>query len=179
MEATEFAPKSWEQRFVEAVLQRSSSDKGLAARLRRGDNPATEYQSWELLGSLGVDLEKDYQRLPFVTIAAAITKSKAAENGSLSLGKALAACYEDGAESKQAKARLRRLLACSEIAEVCRILRPILTLIDSKVGQPLNYQRLLKQLRTFHFDDQRVKAQWAQEFYGQPLVEAPVESVTT
>lgn len=162
--------KSRDQRFVEVVIERCQNEKGLAARLRRGDNPATEYQSWELLGWFGVDLEKDYERLPFATIAATIAKSKAERNGTLTLGKAIAVCYEDGRESSQAKARLRRLLACNELAEVCRILRPILTLIDSKVGQPLDYVRLLRQLRFFGFESgQRTKAQWAQEFYGQPV----------
>lgn len=158
---------SWEQRFVETVIERCNGNKGLAARLRRADNPNTEYQSWDLLGGLGVDLEKDYQRLPFVTVAAAIAKSKTEQNGSLTLGSAIAACYEEGRESDQARARLRRLLACEELAEVCRILRPLLTLIDSKAGRPLDFVRLLKQLRNFHFNGQRIKTQWAQEFYGQ------------
>jgi len=160
---------NWEQRFVATVIERCNKDKGLAARLRRADNPATEYQSWEVLGALGVDLEKDYQRLPFVTVAAAIAKSKAERNGNLTLGRAIAACYEDGSQSSQAKARLRRLLACDELTEACRILRPILSLMDSKVGQPLNFIRLLKQLRKFHFNAQHIKTQWAQEFYGQSI----------
>lgn len=158
---------SWEQRFVETVIERCNN-KGLAARLRRADNPATEYQSWELLGGLGVDLEKDHQRLPFVTTAAAIAKSKAEKNGSLSLGKALLACYDSDRENDQAKARLRRLLACDELSEVCRVLRPMLALINSKAGQPLDFVRLLRQLRQFYFNGHRVKTQWAQEFYGQP-----------
>ncbi len=158
-----------EQRFVEALIERSNKDKGLAARLRRADNPVTEYQSWEVLGGLGVDLEKDYQRLPFVTVAAAIAKSKAEHNGSLTLGRAIAACYEDGNQSNQAKARIRRLLACDELTEACRCLRPILALIDSRVGQPLDFVRLLKQLCNLHFNGQRVKTQWAQEFYGQSV----------
>lgn len=160
---------SWEQRFVETVLDRCKNNKGLAARLRRADNPATEYQSWDLLCSLGVNLEKDYQRLPSVTVAAAIAKFKAERNGTLKLGGAIAACYEDGNQSDQAKARLRRLLACDELAEACRILRPMLSLINSKVGQPLDFIRLLKQLRKlrdFHFNGQHIKTQWAQEFYG-------------
>jgi|SRR5690625_215778 len=162
--------KSRDQRFVEIVTERCQNDKGLAARLRRADNPATEYQSWELLGWFGVNLEKDYERLPFVTVAAAIAKSKCERNGSLTLGRAIASCYDDGRESSQAKARLRRLLACSELSEACRILRPILTLINSKVGQPLDYVRLLRQLRFFGFESgQRTKVQWAQEFYGQPV----------
>ena len=175
MHGTESATDTWEQRFVQTVLQRCSKDKGVAARLRRADNSATEYQSWDLLGALGVDLEKDYQRLPFVTVAAAMAKSKTSANGKLTLGKAIAACYEDGRESNQAKARLRRLLACDELAEACRILRPILALINSKVSEPLDFERLLKQLRKYHFDTQRVKAQWAQEFYSQPLAAAGKE----
>ncbi|SFM10965.1 type I-E CRISPR-associated protein Cse2/CasB [Marinobacter zhejiangensis] len=164
------AIQSREQRFVEAVVERCQNDKGMAARLRRADNPSMEYQSWELLGWFGVDLEKDYERLPFVTVAAAIAKSKSEGNGTLALGRAVAACYEDGKESGQAKAKLRRLLACNDLAEVCRILRPVLTLIDSKVGPPLDYVRLLRQLRFFTFESGlRTKTQWAQEFYGQPV----------
>ncbi|MDY0070120.1 MAG: type I-E CRISPR-associated protein Cse2/CasB [Porticoccaceae bacterium] len=163
------AAPSRDQRFVEAILQRCAKDKGLAARLRRADNPATEYQSWEVLGALGIDLERDYQRLPFVTVAAAIAKSKATANGKLTLGRAIASCYDEGRESSQAKARLRRLLACDELAEACRILRPILTLIDSKTGQPLDFVRLLRQLRNFPVHAQSIKAQWAQEFYGQSV----------
>lgn len=157
-----------EQRFVETVIDRCQKDKGLAARLRRADNPAMEYQSWELLGCFGVDLEKDCERLPFVTVAAAIAKSKAERNGSLQLGQAIALCYKDKANDDQAKSRLRRLLACTDLAEVCRILRPVLALINSRVSQPLDYVRLLGQLRFFGAESgQRTKTQWAQEFYGQ------------
>lgn len=167
--------KSIDQRFVELVMDRCQKDKGMAARLRRADNPGTEYQSWEFLGSLGylgVNLENDYKRLPFVTVAAAISKSKSERNGCLPLGRAIAVCYQEergagqkeGRENDQAKARLRRLLACYDLAEVCRILRPLLVLISSKVSQPLDYSRLLRQLR---FYGQRTKTEWAQEFYGQ------------
>ena len=55
--------------------------------------------------------------------------------------------------------------------EACRILRPTLRLIESRVTQPLDYSRLLKQLRSFHYDAERIRAQWAQEFYRQPTTE--------
>lgn len=166
-------PASREDNFVAGVIAQCQRDKGLAARLRRADNPAMEYQSWELLAGYGVDLERTNDRLPFATIACAIAKAKADANGACSLGRAIAQCYEDGNESDQAKARLRRVLACNSLPELCRVLRPVLTLIDSRVSQPLDYARLLKQLRTFGFAGsagdtqrlQRVKAQWAQSFY--------------
>lgn len=165
-----------DERFVGAILQGCDRDKGFSARLRRADNPATEYQSWEVLGVLGVDLEHDDRRLPYVTVAAAIAKSKSTTNGQMTLGQAIAACYEDGRDSSQAKTRLRRLLACDELTEVCRILRPILSLIDSKAGKSLDYVRLLRQLRNFPFHAESIKAEWAQEFYrqtGAPEKESP------
>ena len=161
----------WHSRFVTEVCRRCSQDKGLAAGLRRADNPATEYLSWEVLASLGVNLEKEYERIPFVTVAAQIAKSKATANGTQGLGRALAACYEQGQDNAQAKARLRRLLACSDIAEVCRVLRPLFSLITSRKSSSIDYVRLLGQLRNFYFNDQGVKAQWAQEFYSSGKAE--------
>ena len=157
-------------RFVEYVVERCVKDKGFAARLRRADNPATEYQSWELLAAFAV-VEQKHRRLPFATIAAAIARANIERNGDLALGRAIAACYPEGRDSDQARARLRRLLACDDLGELCRLLRPLFSLIDSRVDQPLDYLRLLRQLRGFAFDAERIKAQWAQEFYGQPVTD--------
>lgn len=166
---------SREARFVDSVLQRTQQDKGLAARLRRADNPATEYQSWEFLADWGINLEDEAQRLPFTLVAAAMAKAKAAHNGNLKLGQAMAACYSDGAKSDQAKAKLRRVLACDDVPELCRILRPVLALIDSRVPQPLDYVGLLQQLRRFAWDAQKIKSQWAQEFYGRTEEDTPTK----
>lgn len=164
--------------FVAHVLARCQTDKGFAARLRRADNPATEHQSWELLAMFGIALEYEHPRLAYQTIAASLARAKIAQNGTLSLGRAIAACYEDGNNSDTAKARLRRLLACDEPAEVCRILRGQLALIDSKVKQALDFEKLLQQLLRFGYDEsrQRVKAQWAQEFYGKAEKQADREA---
>lgn len=157
------AKKSKEQQFVQFIIKRCNEDKGFAARLRRADNPATEYQSWEILGAW-VDLENSYQRLPYATVAAAIARSKVSANGSIGLGKALAHVYTNKINSDQGSAKLRRLLGCNDMPEVCRIIRPILTLIESKASQPLDYARLLSELRYF---GERTKVRWAQDFYSQ------------
>lgn len=173
-----------EASFVARVIRRCGEDKGLAARLRRADNPATEYQSWEFLADCGISLDHESERLPFATVAAYIAKAKLDENGKQGLGRAIAACFDEGNQSDQAKARLRRLLACDEPIELCRILRPQLALIDSR-GQRLDCARLLKQLRQFaiaaHTGDDRwlqnIKAQWAQEFYGHKVeIESQAEA---
>lgn len=168
MESLETKPqeKTKDQNFVRFIIERCQQNKGVAAKLRRADNPNTEYQSWEVIGPW-VDLENSYQRLPYATVAAAIARSKINANGQLSLGRAIALAYAEKStaeHSDQSKARLRRLLACTDVAEVCRVIRPVLTLVDSKVAQPLDYAKLLTELRYF---GERTKIRWAQEFYGQ------------
>lgn len=163
---TEEAKINKEQRFIHFVIDRCKKDKGFAAKLRRADNPNTEYQSWEILGPW-IDLENKFQRLPYATVGSAISRAKLEANGNLSLGKAIAMAYaEKGATeySDQAKARLRRLLACNDVEEACRIIRSVLTLVQSKANQPLDYAKLLSELRYF---GEKTKTRWAKDFYGQ------------
>lgn len=175
---------SREGRFVATTITRCLEDKGLAARLRRGDNPTTEYQTWDWLGRHGILLEYTGERLPFVTVSAAIARTQPERNGTLQLGAAIARCYAKGNEDDQAVARLRRLLACGELAELCRVLRPVLHLIESRVAQPLDYALLLRQLRHFGMAAgrgdqdwlQRTKTQWAQSFYDRKTEVEPEET---
>jgi CRISPR system Cascade subunit CasB len=111
--------------FVKFTLEQCQKDKGIAAGLKRADNPNTEYQCWEHLAAFHIDLEKEFERLPYATIAAAIAKAKAEHDGNINIGRAIALCYEDGNNSDQAKAKLRRLLACESVDEVCRVYLPL------------------------------------------------------
>ncbi len=126
------------QNFVTYIIKQVQDSKGIGAALRRADNPNTEYQSWEVLAGFGVKLDHENERLPFVTIAADIARVKPDTNGNLFIGQAIARCYDDGNQSDQAKAKLRRLLACDTTAEACRILRPLLSFLASKGGISLN-----------------------------------------
>jgi CRISPR system Cascade subunit CasB len=164
--------------FIDQVFDRCRNDKGLAARLRRADrfdNPGVAAQAWEFLVWARVDLEKEGEYLSFATIAAAIARSKVEANGKLSLGQALARCYEKGSENDSAKARLRRLLACESLEELCHILRQLFPLIFARVAQSLDYVELLKQLRKFTYGPEairQVKAAWAQKFYRSAEVDS-------
>ncbi len=153
------------EQFIGYVIERINKDNGFAAKLKRADNPATEYQSWELLAGFGVDLEKEWVRLPYCIVGAALARAKPTSDGKLALGAAIAACFDDGNQSDQAKARLRRLLACSGSTEVCQILRPLLSLMASRGVAP-NFSQLLDQLLWYSGDNQdRIRARWANEFY--------------
>ncbi|MDA3876261.1 MAG: type I-E CRISPR-associated protein Cse2/CasB [Halothiobacillus sp.] len=154
--------------FVDYVIRICEANKGVRAALRRADNPATEYQSWEFLAGFGVNLELDSERLPYATIAAAIAQTEPKKNGAINIGTGIARCYEKG--SDQAQAKLRRLLACDNVPEACRIIRPLLRLIASRDVPPLNYAQLLDDLLWFGREESqtRIKARWAQDFYGRP-----------
>jgi CRISPR system Cascade subunit CasB len=152
------------EQFVKFIIDLIQKNNGAAAALKRADNPATEYQSWEYLARF-IDIDKDYERLPYATIASALAKAKAEHNGAVRIGEAIARCYEDGKDSEQAQAKLRRLLACDSVEETCRVLRGLFSLINSKAGIQLNYAELLQDLYWFNADSQRVKSRWAQNFY--------------
>ena len=64
-------------------------------------------------------------------------------------------------------------VACETVAEACRIVRPLLSLIESKSNSSVDYAGLLNDLLWFgHADSQtRIKARWAQSFYGKNTVE--------
>ena len=157
-----------EANFVNYIIQRCLSNKGTAAALRRADNPNTEYQSWEYLAPF-VDLDKTWQREPFALVAASIAKAKIEINGKAGIGQAIASCYDDGNNIDQAKAKLRRLLACDSVEETCRILRPLLSLIESKTNLTLDYAKLLQQLMRFNWSQELIKSQWAQDFYNKKI----------
>lgn len=157
--------KQKEPSLVAKVFARCKNDKGFAATLKRADNPDTAYQAWEILATYGVSLDKDFKRLPYALVLAAVARSSNDQDGKLGLGAALAKAYQDdsGRDSDAAKAKLRRILACDNVVEVCQVLRPILQLICSR-GVGISFERLLKDL--VFFNSEKTLASWAQDFFG-------------
>ncbi|ACL06608.1 CRISPR-associated protein, Cse2 family [Desulfatibacillum aliphaticivorans] len=162
MEKDEQLRKTRGTEFVSYAIKRMAQDAGYGARLRRADNPATESQSWEHLVGW-CDLEKPWERTSFASIAAALARAKPEKDGAWGIGRALASCYDEKKDSQPARARLRRLLACDDAEEACRVLRPMLALIRSK-GKPLCYARLLDELLWF---GEKRKLRWAEDFFGR------------
>lgn len=155
--------------FVDYVINECGKDKGFAARMRRGDNPATEYQCWQALGRFGVNLEFDNERIPFALVAASIAKNKSYQTGEMNLGEAIARAYYVKDNKSAPNARLSRLLSCDNTIELCSVLRPMLSLITSRVSQPLDYAQLLRDLVWFERNQERTKARWANSFYRNEI----------
>lgn len=157
------------QKFIDYIIKKVESSNACIAALKRADNPNTEYQSWEILAGFGVNLENNNERLPFAIIAADIARVKPKANGKIKISQAIIKCYDNGSESDQAKSKLRRILACDSTVEVCRLLRPLFSMIASKEVIILDYVSLLDQLLWFNQDEsrERTKIRWAQEFYGK------------
>lgn len=154
--------------FISYVSNLCARDNGAKASLKRADNPSTEHQCWDILAGFNVNLEDENKRLPYATIASAIARSDLKTSGQVSFGKALASCYEDASSNGSARAKLRRLLACDSTPEVCRILRPLFSLIESRSKCQIDYSSLLSDLLWFGHDEsrQKIKARWAQSFYA-------------
>ena len=87
--------KQKEPSLVAKVFARCKNDKGFAATLKRADNPDTAYQAWEILATYGVPLDKDFKRLPYALVLAAVARSSNDQDGKLGLGAALANAYQD------------------------------------------------------------------------------------
>lgn len=153
-----------EKAFVEYVFKRKEEDTGYSAKMRRGDNPDTEYYAYEVLAPF-VDLQKDEKRLPYALVGAAICREKSKTDGKDGLGEALAKCF--GENKDQGNLRMRRLLSCESVQEICLILRQMIRLLQSRAPGNLDYSQLLLDLQKFGYKNPNsIKQKWAMQFYA-------------
>ncbi|WP_028975134.1 type I-E CRISPR-associated protein Cse2/CasB [Spirochaeta cellobiosiphila] len=157
--------------FVKLVMERchGSQDKGYRAKLRKGENPNTEYYCWDILSSY-VNLEYPDDRRVYALIGADIANRDVTVDGEYGLGEALAMAYQDHEHSKDdtgpGGARLRRLLACQNRKDLLLVLPSLLHLLRSK-GITINHSRLLEEVFWFDREDsrERTRSLWAKQFY--------------
>lgn len=162
--------KTFEEERVDDFFEHvhSKTETAMKAAFKRADNPNTEYQCWEYLPkctNYKVNFKYPKRKLPFITVFSSIAHSDRCTDGTLKFGEALLAAYDYDRDSEPARARLRRVLACDSVEEVCAVLRSVLRFITSKdIG--ISYASLLRDLRYFDNAPKKVKARWAQQFYG-------------
>lgn len=174
--------KNRQKFFIDWVLDNSQKDNGFSAKMRRADNPDQEYYALGLLCGFGIDIEKESERLPYSIVGATICRAQIEKDGSLGLGKALRICESlkasksDENDSDVDSPHLRRLLSCNNIPELCRSLRPVLTLIASR-NISLCYSQLLEDICRFQYDyaRQNIKLRWTREFFRRSADESAEE----
>lgn len=171
---TEQTPPSKEERFVEQIIQKCKENPAFRASMRKAGSINQEHECWPILLSFGIDINKSWERLPYVLVGSVIASEKVETNGKLAFMTALSGIYADqrkkGADkddqsASPAGARLRRLLSCSTTQECCMVLRPMMHLVLSRTETPVNLAELLRNLLFFEKDTQRIKAVWATDFY--------------
>ena len=168
------------EKFVNYVMEFCKAEnKAALAALKGADSSHHKKQekSFHYLAPFYIDTNNESEWKPYATIASAIAKSNAEKNGATGIGRTIARCYGvshsgDKKESKeidaQAVNKLSRLLACDSTSEVCRVLRPLFSLIDSKgLAKNINYISLLRDLEYFNIDSnrERTKEYWTRDFY--------------
>jgi len=153
-----------EYRLVASIMSRAAIDTGFRASIKKADNPDTEFYSWEILAEYGVDLRNEVERKACCTILAAAVRSESASDGNISLGKALVLSYGGESDNSAARARLRRLLSVQDVPELCSVLRSLLKFIQGK-GIRIGYGKLLSDIDYFAVHPDKVKANWAQQFF--------------
>ena len=137
-------------------------DNGAISRLKRAGSPDQAPQAWDILIRLGIP-PKSFA--PCLLVGGALCRRGEPSDGTASLGLALASCYDD---REQGKLRLRRLLSCSGIEELCSVLRPLLGFVNARAKQKLCHARLLHEVLAFGSPatQERIKLLWAQDFWN-------------
>ena len=155
-----------EKSFVDAVYK-AVMNKAQKAMFKRADSDALNHQSWAFLLRNGIDIENADDRDVASLIVASIARSKSEKNGSKTFPQALAACYPDGNASDAAAMKMRRVCSCDSVQELVDVLRPVLRLIESRIGG-IDYVELYWGLRRYKFDDRRqdIQARWMKAFYS-------------
>ena len=140
-------------------------DKGAVARLRRADSSENlAVQAWEILIRFHVE-DRDF--LPCLAVLAPMCRRDDPEDGTASLGRALGSCF-DREDKELGSSRLRRLLNCGDMDELCRLLRPLLSFVDARSPRKLSYARLLDEVLSFRIPERRqeIKRRWAEGYWS-------------
>ena len=147
--------------FVGMAITRIKQDGAFRAALKRADNPETESAAWEYLTPY-CDITRDWERLPYCTVGAAIARSKASANGKFGIGEALRQiCPED---ADRETPRLRRLIACDTADELFPVTRQILTYLAAK-EITVDYIRLLRELLTYDLYRDDIRLRWTAQYF--------------
>lgn len=143
--------------FVSYVTEKLSWDKEFASRLRRADNFDMDMDVLNIIFPW-CHSEDESDKVIFGLIGASMARSKTLSDGKMSLGAALGKI--DKSSGKANCVRLKQLLDCGDVLEVCEKLKPIMKIVESNKIH-LCYVRLLDQLLFFDRYPEAQKNRWS------------------
>jgi len=155
--------------FVERLLKLAdNNDRGRLAELRRALSPTTEHQAWPALGALAGPLAfEPNSRLIYQTVGALFALHPMhGDIGTIGVTcRHLAQGREDAFER-----RFRRLLASDSLDDLRDQLVRIVKMAKA-ADKAVDYFQLFTDMRRFRHDPQRVKVDWAREYWSAPRSE--------
>lgn len=149
--------------FVAATLSRCRSDTAFRAAMRRADNPRTAAFAWPHLVKW-CDIGREYERLPFALVAAAIARELPEHDGDKDIGQLFRSCCASQDDMEREQRRFRRLIGCDNAVELCEVLRPVLSYLQGKAPGRIGYAKVLSDILYF---GEKVKLRWAANFFGK------------
>ena len=157
MTAHESHPRETAIRLL-AYLRGLKNDRGAMADMRCALSPAKLPRAWPLLEGVGGIGN------PRIETVAGLFAYHPDETGTGNLGTTSRKLAE---KHSSFDGRFQRLLSCGR-DEICERVRPFVLASKAK-GIPINYERLFADLCYW---GQSVKARWAREYWGAPVVVA-------
>ena len=158
-------PKIKNEEFV-AALTALLHDRGLLANLRKWWSPATRHYSYPVLGRLRA-LDDERRTLVAALFAVHATAGRPPHAaGGASLGKAalMLAGGPKGAGFDSMERHFRRLLASQDLDDLGPQLHRLVKRLERE-SVPLDYARLLGDLRQFDKYSEEIKTRWALDFW--------------
>jgi CRISPR type I-E-associated protein CasB/Cse2 len=162
------------RKFVERLIElEKRNNRGRLAELRRALSPTTEHQAWPALGALAGPLAfKPNRRLIYQTVGGLFALHPVHE----AIGNLGVTCRHLAKGREEAfERRFRRLLACDSLEDLRdQLLR--LVKMAKAAAKALDYFELFANMQHFRYDPQRVKVEWAREYWSAPHLEGVGDS---
>lgn len=166
--------------FVDFVLDRiNANDTAILSCLKRAESKNTAFYAYDILYKFTKSFDdKDFY--PYSIVAASMSRSKITKDGDFPLFTVLRKAYSGNDKKaltsnneedipEQARAKLKRALACNDIVELCNVIKALLKYIEGKDQiKYLSYKTLLSQLCFFSKNDvlkEKIKQQFVIDFY--------------
>jgi len=177
--------KAKNKAFIKA-LKETTKDRGNCAALRRYWSPTTQCRAYPILGKLGA--LKNEPKTILAALYAEHTKRGDFEvdKPKQCIGKAARQIGKDKLKKDKNhpyEAQFRRLLACNSFEDLSQQLHYLVKRLEQEqIG--LDYEQLLINLYTWRKEDEpqkreKVKTDWAADFWQAPLITTDQEGAET